>query len=158
MRTVEFTPVLQCLLPRNKKTIAVTFGQSKFIDNDAFAPQNKPKIHSFKTAGYRDLGEKFLKGLPVVLEAISDQLIDDFNKSGTTKPKPVIIGVDTTGFSAAGQLIAASHFLAKGFDVYAEQIVIPTPILTYYAKNWQQLGREKDVAGGQLFTQIMSKN
>ena len=152
MRTVEFTPVLQCLLPRNKKTIAVTFGQSKFIDNDAFAPQNKPKIHSFKTAGYRDLGEKFLKGLPVVLEAISDQLIDDFNKSGTTKPKPVIIGVDTTGFSAAGQLIAASHFLAKGFDVYAEQIVIPTPILTYYAKNWQQLGREKVAAGALIFT------
>lgn len=111
------------------------------------------KIYRFGTSGYRnDQDAEFNE--PVIRQitnAISDYLIEEIQRRGTVLP--ILIGGDTREKSRRFIPLIAEILRSNGLDVYKASTDVPSPVLAYAAKYFDELGfGPKETLGAILMT------
>jgi len=100
------------------------------------------KIYSFGTSGYRnDTDEGFSEAVVTqITQAIGDYLIALVEKTG--KAMPLLIGGDTRDKTRKFIPVIVNILLSKGIDVYQTDGDIPTPVLAYAAKYFEDFAKK----------------
>lgn len=116
-------------------------------------PTPAKTIYAFGTSGYRSDQDNGFNEAVVrqITQSISDYLIDEFNRTGSAHP--ILIGGDTREKTRRFIPQIAQHLLDNGHDVYQAKTDVPTPVLAYAAKYFNEMGfPHKQSAGCILMT------
>ncbi|MEB3286166.1 MAG: hypothetical protein VKJ04_01550 [Vampirovibrionales bacterium] len=102
--------------------------------SSATPANNQKQAYAFGTSGYRSDQESAFNEAVVhqITDAIADYLIQAAENSGEFHP--VLIGGDTREKSRRFIPMISQWLLDKGFDVYQAKSDVPTPVLAYAAK------------------------
>lgn len=140
--------------PLNKLLVKLKIKSKSTLETPPVTTSTAPEtVYSFGTSGYRnDTEEGFNQAVVLqITNAISNYLIDEQQKTGDTQP--VLVGGDTREKTKRFIPVIAELLKSHGLDVKVSDSDIPSPVLAYAAKYFNEIDPTvKETLGAILMT------